>query len=211
MGRRRLYHTAEEARLAANAKSRKSYHKNKSTIRMRRQDDYQSRKEERLSQMRPRPQFGPKPAVASATQGDVTDTGLLAERDNPDHVFYWTRRIEKVNKRFIQEVGTSPLAFVEKLYSDYLATGNNEPILVATICNEKLQKGLAACMHKVLQLAGCSDEYHRGQEVSNRITAMGKALEDLGLHTTFSEQEGMPDFKTLHDRKEFLFQTLLTS
>ncbi|KAG6836658.1 hypothetical protein H0H93_005328 [Arthromyces matolae] len=209
MGRRRLYHTPEEARLAANAKSRKSYHKNKGTIRSRRQEDYNKRKEEKQQLMRPRPQFGPK----KSTPIDVDraePVHSLADRDNPQRVTYWVRRVERVSKRFAEEVGPSPLAYAEELYAGYVATHRNEPIFEAIVRMEKFQKWLTTYLHEILQISGCSAEYKCAQEVAEKVSAMHRSLEDLGLYTTLSADD-IPDFETLHKRKEFAYQTLLTA
>ncbi|KAG6849272.1 hypothetical protein H0H93_009879 [Arthromyces matolae] len=206
MGRRRLYHTPEEARLAANAKSRKSYHKNKGTIRSRRQEDYNKRKEEKQQLMRPRPQFGPK----KSTPIDVnTVIHSLADRDNPQHVTYWIRRVERVKKHFIEEIGPSPLAYAEELYAGYVSTRCNEPIFEAIVRMEKFQKWLNTYLHEILQISGCSAEYKYGQEVAEKVSAMHRSLEDLGMYTTLPADD-IPDFETLHKGKEFAYQTLLT-
>ncbi|KAG6830942.1 hypothetical protein H0H93_013893 [Arthromyces matolae] len=212
MGRRRKYHTAEEARLAANAKSRRSYHKNKSTVSSRRQEDYQKRKEQRLQVTR-QPTFGPCKSIAVATQEPGIDAGTGSqpdEQDNPRNVAYWTKRVERVAKRLTKEVGPSPFTFMENLYSNYQSTHDNQDILNAVLRIEKLKKCTAIYLHEILQLSGCGDEYRRGQEVARKVSSLFSSLDDLGLHTTICD-DGMPDFETLHDRKEFLYQTLLVS
>ncbi|KAG6849092.1 hypothetical protein H0H93_011360 [Arthromyces matolae] len=213
MGRRRLYHTPEEARLAANAKSRKSYHKwivrNKANIRSRRQEDYSKRKDERLQLMRPRPQFGPKKST-SIGANTVDSVHSIADKDNPQHVTYWFRRVERVSKRFTEEVGPSPFAYAEEFYAGYVSTHCNKPIFEAIVRMEKFQKWLTTYLHEILQISGYNAEYKSAQEIERKVSAMHRSLQDLGLYTTLSAED-IPDFKTLHERKEFAYQTLLTT
>ncbi|KAG6835936.1 hypothetical protein H0H93_013187, partial [Arthromyces matolae] len=211
MGRRRLYHTAEEVRLAANAKSKKSYYKNKGTVSLRRREDYHKRKAERLN-IKQRPNCGPKVVPANVEHGGDLHVDAVPRdnEDNPRHASYWTRRVDRVERRFSTEVGQSPFAFVEGLYSAYVSNRNNEAIFDAIVRFEKLQKHLKIYLHEILQLSGCGPEYKRGQEVVAKVSAVFTSLEDLGMYTTIRD-EGMPDFESLHDGKEFLYQTLLSS
>ncbi|KAG6899357.1 hypothetical protein C0993_010998 [Termitomyces sp. T159_Od127] len=181
MGRWRLYNTPEEQRLAANAKSRRSYHKFNLVGK-------------RLPAFRPlnldKPQ-DPKPQDP--------------ERDNPRHVLYWSVRAERVARKLTKIVGDSPINYLESLYNNFVTSQSSEAIFDAIVGITKLEKWITTYQHEILQLAGAGVEWKRAEEVYKAVSVVLRSLEDLEMYTTL---EGT-DFSALHKAKEFAFQNLL--
>ncbi|KAG6824128.1 hypothetical protein H0H92_007940 [Tricholoma furcatifolium] len=159
MGRRRLYHTPEERRLAANAKARRSYQKHKTTISSRRKKE--TKKREHRGKRR---------------------------KENPQCIQYWTARSLRLESKLQALVGNSAFKFLESLYKDYMESRESQPIFNHIAVVMHLQKKLKEFQARILQLSGAGDEWRAAEGIQKRVSSVLQSLEDLGFYSTAEDQ-----------------------
>ncbi|KAG6826312.1 hypothetical protein H0H92_000357 [Tricholoma furcatifolium] len=212
MGRRRLYHTPEERRLAANAKARRSYHKHKADIGAQRR----KRAKKRAHQAKPQSSGvgildAHRPRSKPTKQGDRNGENDAATSSSADHQVdpadkrYWTARVQRIEKNLRSLVGDSAIDFLESLYSDYMRSRDSLPIFNQIHYVRPLEKQIRACQEQILQLYGAGDEWKAAENVRKRISSVVQSLEELELYTAAGDEV---DLAALHHSKELLYQTL---
>ncbi|KAG6835884.1 hypothetical protein H0H93_013690 [Arthromyces matolae] len=186
MGRPKLYHTAEERRVANAAKSKRSYHRNKSTISDRRKVLYR----ERTGQ-------SDKTEGPSKRTQDPVETCKIPVRG----LGYWSSRVDFLAKKHRILIGHSPYTYVDNIYHNFSISHRKLGIREALDEHNNLQTKIQQCQNEILQIDGMSDEWKRSDKVLKGVESVLFALQDLLCAAMTDESELM------HQNKELKYQT----
>ncbi|KAG6890857.1 hypothetical protein C0992_012243 [Termitomyces sp. T32_za158] len=217
MGRKRKYHTPEEQRIAANLKSRKSYHKNKNIVNARRRSNYHvgvkknptvelrsecvtrsSRNELQPTLMAVQPPMNFQNAQKLQNKEAITSSSS----DDPENVMYWKVQVAKVLRKHRKFVGNSPFDFMERLYTCTLASRKTQPVFDAIVRAERLERYIQKYQGEILQLVGVGKDWREAEQAVKEVSQFAKCLADLGFAVAVDPDDAHP----LHRQKQLMYQ-----
>ncbi|KAG6827622.1 hypothetical protein H0H92_011051 [Tricholoma furcatifolium] len=197
MGRCQLYHTPEERRLAANAKAQ-----HKADIGAQRRKRAKKRAHQAKRQ---RPRSKPVKQGDRNRENDTATSSSADHQVDPVDKWYWTARVQRIEKNLQSLVGDSAIDFLESLYNDYMRSRDSLPIFNQIHFVRSLEKQIRACQDQILQLYGAGDEWNAAENVRKRISSVVQSVEELELYTAVGDEV---DLAALHHSKELLYQLL---
>ncbi|KAG6895614.1 hypothetical protein C0992_000362 [Termitomyces sp. T32_za158] len=197
MPRQKLYHTQEEKRAANNAKSLRSYHKNKEKVSIRRKRKYH--KNQKSTQATEAPKG--KVSTKELSTKQLMEMSPKAAKRN---LTAWCRNRDGIVRRFNNFIASSPSTYVELIFQKHITHPHNNEFDKAYTLIREFEKEIASCQANILQFEGVGNEWKTCEKASQDISHVIGWLEDL---LTVVLTEPIEELIALHESKSLIYQS----
>ncbi|KAG6835454.1 hypothetical protein H0H93_001322 [Arthromyces matolae] len=200
MGRRKLYHSKEERRLAKNSTSRRHYDRNKSAI-----SEQRSVRTAEPSQV--------DPEVTKQKSGNdhsIANSGKEPQKGHPlrpsQDLSYWVQQVRKLHAKHTRGLlfEQKPFNYVDNLYHEASVTGTTSQINEAMVEHSNLIRSIEKCQEKILNLSGIAEEWKAAEDVRLAVAKVLRSLEDMAC----AYLEDPLKVEERHQNFELLYQTV---
>ncbi|KAF8868782.1 hypothetical protein BD779DRAFT_1480811 [Infundibulicybe gibba] len=181
MVRPRKYHTAADAALANQLKSKKYYQKNQSAITAQRRTKY------RMSKDLPAKTQVDSQRSPAVVQMEPACKPSSQTPHNPD---YWRNHIHSIFEQFKLEARPNPRSFCDKIYRIYNFKRDEATIDDAITSISRHQNAIRRCHAKILQLDGPGELAQQALEVGKSIDRLMHWLEEI-LCYAMGDRDGL--------------------
>ncbi|KAG6916282.1 hypothetical protein DXG01_007523 [Tephrocybe rancida] len=192
MGRPKLYHTPEEVRAANNAKSKRSYERNKADVNARRATQYRTKSGWKETT---------KPTRKRRTEIDapLDNRGRQPKKG----IAFWTKITEGFAEKHSVLIGESRREYVDNLYHNFSITHRKNGIRDAIDEHDAIQRGLHKSQEEILQLDGIGKGWERSNEVLKGVRDVMHAIEELLITCETLSSDAL---ELMHQNKELMYQ-----
>ena len=130
-------------------------------------------------------------------------TNLASERNvQTSPTDAWLEHTTRVQARFNRLVRNDPIAYVESIFTHYLADHDKYAIQEQIILLAKLQKSIYKCHSEILQLSGVGEELSHVEDVKKNIWKMVSWVEEVFCYAIVDWTE----VQRLYHKRSFLYQ-----